>query len=132
MYLHTDATTDEFWNYWQQYFKLNLDTEIEWVVTNPPFKDCHLILEQAWQNCSVGCIFLLRSTFSEPCKKRRQWLINHSDNLRFRYDINPRPKFKQNSNSDFATLTWFVWLKNWSWRSQNIECPFQYIIDWNK
>ena len=126
-----DATTEEFWEYWRSHFYTNYpDRGISWVITNPPFNKAHQILPLAFEYCTVGVAFLLRSTYSEPCKNRADWLIEHADRLRYRIDISPRPRFRKEGGTDTATVTWFVWQKSWSWRQKGIDPPFAYITDW--
>ena len=127
-----DATKREFWDYWQSLVKTEANGDLDWVVTNPPFKSASKILPLAYEYSRVGVAFLLRSSYSEPCRNRREWLIQYSDNFRYRIDINPRPKFREEGSGDLVTCTWFVWMKNWSWREKGIECPFLFITDWNK
>ena len=131
-YCCVDATIREFWTYWRSHFdKCYPEQGLQWVVTNPPFSKAHEILPLAFEHCNVGVAFLLRSTYSEPCKNRRDWLIQNADRLRYRIDINPRPRFRAEKGSDMATVTWFVWLKDWSWKDKlNIDPPFQFITDW--
>lgn len=127
----TDATTKEFWQYWRSHFEKNYGNKgIEWVVTNPPFNQAHLILPLALEHCSFGVAFLLRSTYTEPCDNRSNWLIRNSDRHRYRFDINPRPQFRNDGKSDSASCSWLVWLKNWSWRELGMQSPFGYIKDW--
>lgn len=129
-YHPTDATTEEFWQYWRSHLQDNYPEQgLQWVVTNPPFNQAHLILPLAYEYCDRGVAFLLRSTYSEPCKNRAQWLIDHADNLRSRLDINPRPKFRLDAGTDSATVTWFVWDKHWSWAAFGVVSPFGYITD---
>ena len=127
-----DATTKEFWEWWRAHFSFYApECSLNWVVTNPPFSKAHEILPLAFDSVETGVAFLLRSTYSEPCKNRADWLIQHADNLRYRIDINPRPRFRAEGGSDLATVTWFVWLKEWSWKEQfDIDPPFQFITDW--
>ena len=126
-----DATTEEFWEYWRSHFYTNYpDCGISWVVTNPPFNKAHQILPLAFEYCSIGVAFLLRSTYSEPCKNRADWLVEHADRLRYRIDISPRPRFRKEGGTDTATVTWFVWQKSWSWEEKGIDSPFAYITDW--
>lgn len=126
-----DATKREYWDAWAANFKeYKGDRGIEWVVTNPPFNQAHLILPLAFEYCSFGVAFLLRSTYTEPCKNRRDWLIEHADNLRYRLDINPRPQFRKEKGTDSASCVWLVYLKNWSWQGIGVRSPFGYITDW--
>ena len=126
-----DATTEEFWSYWRSHFDYHYPRQgLNWVVTNPPFSTAHEILPKAFDVCNIGVAFLLRSTYSEPCKNRRDWLIEHADCMRYRIDISPRPRFRAGKGTDSTTCTWFVWQKNWSWSSLGVDSPFQFITDW--
>jgi hypothetical protein len=128
----TDATTNDFWVYWQQHFKDNYPgVGLQWVVTNPPFNKAHLILPLAFEHCDRGVAFLLRSSYTEPCKNRADWLVKYADNFRMRLDINPRPQFRQESGSDMVTVSWFVWDKHWSWNRLGAISPFGFITNWN-
>lgn len=127
----TNATTKKYWKKWQKHFNEEYpDSGLNWVVTNPPFNQAHLILPLAFEHCNHGVAFLLRSSYSEPCDNRREWLKKHADNFYCRIDINPRPQFRKEKGSDLATCTWFVWLKHWSWKTVGMRSPFRYITDW--
>lgn len=129
-----DATTQVFWEKWQSKFIRHFPPNLEWVVTNPPFNQAHLILPLALEYCSVGVAMLLRNSYSEPCRNRCDWLIDHADQQRYRLDVgSPRPKFrKDGKRSDLASVAWFVWLKDWSWQDLSIDPPFDYIVHWDK
>jgi|GEM_PF-924067 len=119
-----DATKKEFWQPW-----IN---NIDWVVCNPPFNQAHLILPQALEAASEGVAFLLRSTYSEPCLNRWEFLDRESDRQRFKIEVSPRPKFRKDTkNTDSVSVAWFVWLKRFSWRGDlGVLPPFVYSRDW--
>lgn len=105
--------------------------EWDWIVTNPPFNQATNILRNAWQNSRVGIAFLLRLSYLEPCKDRRDLLRQTSDNLRYLIPVNPRPKFRSDKKGgDNVTVAWFIWKKDFSWRGVGIESPFHFMIDW--
>ncbi len=114
---------------------------IDWVVTNPPFKQAHTILPHAFKVARIGVAFLLRLTYAEPARGRGQWLARHADQQVNLITLNPRPQFRAGEinpktgepfGTDFATVAWFVWLKGWSWKRRGIACPFQYVIGWDE
>ena len=114
---------------------------VDWVVTNPPFKQGHLILPHAYRVARVGVAFLLRLTYAEPANGRGQWLADQADQQVLQITLNPRPQFRAGEinrrtgkeyGTDFATVAWFVWLKGWSWRRRGIRCPFQYASSWDE
>lgn len=118
-----DATVPEAWSLLQRF---------DWVVTNPPFSDASLILDNAWENTNIGVAFLLRLSYLEPAKARREWLLKTEDNLRYILPVNPRPKFRlDKKGSDSATVAWFVWLKDFSWDRLGISPPIKFIVGWN-
>jgi hypothetical protein len=107
--------------------------EWEWIVTNPPFSQATDILQNAWEHSRIGMAFLLRLSYLEPCKDRRNFLRKTSDNLRYLIPVNPRPKFRSDKKGgDNVTVAWFIWKKNFSWREKGIESPFLFITDWRK
>lgn len=116
-----DATTKEYWAHYGGH---------DFVVTNPPFNQAHLILPLALEHCKIGVAFLLRATYTEPCQNRSQWLIDNSDRLRYRIEINPRPQFRSDRNTDSVSCVWLVWLKHWSWIELAMQSPFGYITNW--
>ena len=117
-----DATSHSAWN---------LLGEWDWIVTNPPFKDANLILENAWDYSKVGIAFLLRLSYLEPTESRRDFLYRTEDHLRFIIPFNPRPKFRlDRKGSDSVTVAWFIWLKDFSWESRQLESPIQFISNW--
>ena len=125
----TDATTKKYWEAWRSHFKEHYGG-LNWVVTNPPFNQAHLILPLALEYSSVGVAFLLRNTYTEPCQNRDKWLIANSDRHRYRIEINPRPQFREEKGSDSASVSWLVWQKDWSWQNLGMKSPFGYITGW--
>ena len=125
--VNRDATTQAFWNYWDQY-----GMPISWVVTNPPFSCAAEILAHAWEYAEEGCAFLLRLSFLEPTGNRAEMLKSMSDHLRYVIPVSPRPKFRRDTTgSDSVTCAWFVWDKRWSWQREiGADSPFQFVSGW--
>ncbi|MBL1176930.1 MAG: hypothetical protein FWK01_17885 [Pantanalinema sp. GBBB05] len=74
---------------------------------------------------------LLRISFLEPCRDRAEWMAKNADQLRYVIPVNPRPQFRADiKGGDSFTVAWFVWVKDWSWETQGIDCPFKFITDW--
>lgn len=100
------------------------------VITNPPFNIATKILENAL-DVADEVIMLLRLSFIEPCKDRKQLLELYKDNLIKMIVINPRPKFRTDTKySDTVTVAWFIWNKRFSWNKLGVDCPFDFITDW--
>lgn len=115
-----DATTSSYW--------ANLKPH-HWIVTNPPFNQAVPILENSLSHADKGVAMLLRITFLEPCKNRRELLHLYSDKMVKFIPINPRVKFRKDTKgSDNATVGWYVWLKAWSWKELGIKPPFAFDI----
>lgn len=121
-----DATERQFWQYW-----LELGCFIDWTVTNPPFREAERILPLAWEYSERGCAFLLRLSYLEPTAGRGKWLAETADQLRYLIPLNPRPKFRRDTQkADSVTVAWFVWEKGWSWQAKGIRCPFSFVSGW--
>lgn len=124
-----DASDEALWN------QVDEEGGIDWVVTNPPY-GLELpvqILAHAVQHARVGVAMLLRISFLEPCRDRSEWMTANADQLRYVIPVNPRPQFRADiKGGDCFTVAWFVWVKDWSWETQGIDCPFKFITDWNK
>ena len=104
---------------------------MDWVVTNPPFSHASQILPLALEHACEGVAFLLRLTYLEPCSDRADWLLQHADQMRFCLPCNPRPQFRQDTDStDSATVAWLIWLKDWSWTRLGLYPPFDFITHW--
>ena len=124
---HLDAGKINLWS------KLTYDNVFpDWVITNPPYKDAHLILPNSFDACKEGCAFLLRISYLEPTQKnnpRGEWLKTYSDHLRYFMPINPRLKFrKDTTGSDSVTVAWMVWDKTFKWSDHNLKSPFQFLM----
>jgi hypothetical protein len=114
-------------------------TQFDWTITNPPFNQALPIIENAWEYSGIGIAFLLPVTWNEPCEDRREWLLNHADNLRYILPVCPRPHFRKGEinpktgkeyGSANCTVAWYVWRKDWSWSEMGIKSPFQYLAGW--
>lgn len=122
-----DATTERFWRYWTK----GRQKRPAWMITNPPFNVATEILKNSWEHCTIGCAFLLRLSYIEPCGDRAEILKEMSDNLRLIMPVSPRPKFRADtSGSDSVTCAWFVWDKRFSWQRIGVESPFQFLTGW--
>lgn len=127
---HGDATQEA---QWQRVIEAH---SIDWVVTNPPFNQAKRILENAWKYSGVGVAFLLRLSFQEPCETKKadfrgEWLEEHADHMSHQIVFSPRPRFREDTRgSDSATVAWFVWQKDFSWKKLGLTCPFQYVRGW--
>lgn len=120
---HEDASAPLYWQ----------SQIVDWVITNPPFNQASEILPLAWARSRVGCAFLLRITYLEPTQKRRDWMIENVDHLQFILPVNPRVRFRKDSKgTDSTTVAWFVWRKDFSWEELGIDCPFSFLVNWEK
>ena len=81
-----------------------------WVITNPPFKHAHVILDLALSVATVGVIFLTRLSFSEPTKARGAFLRTHPHDQRI---VLPRHSYTGNGRSDSVTTEWLVFARDW-------------------
>ncbi|KYC42053.1 hypothetical protein WA1_18805 [Scytonema hofmannii PCC 7110] len=97
-----DATKDAFWDYWSK------ETPLDWVVTNPPFTHAAEILIKAYDRAQIGCTFLLRLSFLEPCNGRANFLAKRPPNYLI---VLPRISFTGDGRVDNCTCAWFVWIK---------------------
>jgi hypothetical protein len=93
------------------------------VISNPPYNVAPDILPLAWEHSRLGMAMLLRLTYLEPTANRAEWLQDTPlSNLII---FNPRPKFRQGSGSDSATVAWFVWRRGWK-----DETRVSFCTDW--
>ena len=100
------------------------------VITNPPFNLATEILANSLK-IADEVIMLLRLSFLEPTKNRRDVMNRYKDNLVKVVIINPRPKFREDTtNTDSVTVAWFIWNKQFSWKQLGIDCPFDFITNW--
>jgi len=119
---HRDATMRISWQSAFPMFSI--------AITNPPFDGAIEILENAWEHTSDWCIFLLRLSFAEAAKTRRDFLIRNADHLRYFVPVNPRPGFRETPGGDISTVAWFAWSKRWSWERAGYDSPFKFLVDW--
>lgn len=102
---HMDALDPQYWT-----AALGAD----WVVTNPPYSEAGLIVQQALRaSPRVGVAMLLRLTFAEACASTkfspasgRTWLSYQPWSFMITL---PRLNFT-GRGTDSATVAWFVWL----------------------
>lgn len=103
--------------------------EFDWAITNPPYETKLLI--PIWQNAFAhakkGIALLLRLNYLEPCRDRRDWLLEYKDHFAHQIIFSPRAKFRADTKSlDNLTVAWCVWTKEpvngckidyvWGWR----------------
>jgi hypothetical protein len=81
-----------------------------WVITNPPFKHAHAILDLAIATATVGVIVLTRLSFAEPTKSRGAWLVTHPHDQRITLE---RHSYNGTGKSDNVTTEWLVFVKDW-------------------
>jgi hypothetical protein len=90
-------------------------TNIDWVVTNPPFTVAIHVLEHAVRCARVGVAMLLRKTFLEPTGKRGApkpadrgpWLAAHPPTHVIGL---PRHKFRRDAaGTDSVSADWMIW-----------------------
>lgn len=114
-----DATENLYW-----------DNQLppDWVISNPPFKLATEIIEKALDKAKYGVIMLLRSSFLEPCVKRRHLLNDRITHITF---CNPRPQFRADTTgTDSSTVAFICWSPKNQLNSQNAQ--ISYLTDWNK
>ena len=111
-------------------YKYKLASTCDTVITNPPFNVANKILENSLDIVDE-VIMLLRLSFIEPCKDRRQLLNQYKDNLVKVILVSPRPKFRADTKgSDSVTVAWFIWNTKFSWNKLEIDYPFDFITNW--
>lgn len=88
------------------------DYTFDWIVTNPPFSDELLILENALDVCP-NVAFLARLSFLEPTEDRSHLLESNPPK---RIIVLPRYSFRLNDDgkrqTDNVTCCWMVWGNN--------------------
>lgn len=82
----------------------------DWVITNPPFRHAHKVLEHAYWAARVGVIVLTRLSFAEPVQGRGQWLRDHPHDQRITLE---RWSYNGTGKSDNVTTEWLVFAKDW-------------------
>lgn len=103
---------------------------IDWTITNPPYSQPTLdrIIANSLKYSSVGVAMLLRLSYLEPTKSRREILAGSGEKqLLAVYPCNPRPQFDPSKKgTDSSTVAWFVW-----GNPDLIEIPpFDFCVDW--
>jgi len=101
---HLDVTGDRAWD--------DLP-EADWIFTNPPYGDAAFkIVRNAYRHAKRGVVFLLRTTWDEPCEERAEWLFQHPITRKLTL---PRYKFRENKRGklsvEASTIAAFVWDK---------------------
>lgn len=117
IFMPRDATTDQFWNWYQGY---------DWVVTNPPFSVAHEIVPRAFESARVGIAMLLRLSYLEPAKGRGEWLESHT--LSHQIVVGPRIKFA-GKGCDTITVAWLIWRKDGTFTPSNFVNRVRFLAD---
>ncbi len=97
--MHRDATEADWW--WK-------GKGIDWVVSNPPFKQAAQIVPLAHAAATVGVAMLLRLSYLEPCADRADFLSQYPPTTLI---VLPRISFTGNGKTDSVTCAWMVWSK---------------------
>ncbi|WP_299491213.1 hypothetical protein [Acaryochloris sp. IP29b_bin.137] len=117
-----DATDPQYWAE---------APKVDWVVTNPPFNVAEKILPLAYEHADRGVAFLLRLSYLEPCNGRKEWLKQHSDQMKRVIVVSPRIRFRSDTKgSDSVTCAWLIWDKQFSWGDRGLHCPYGFLSDW--
>lgn len=87
---------------------LKEEKEWDWIISNPPFNQAHEILPKCFEKSRKGMIMLLRISYLEPCKNRRDWLRENKPCLLL---FTKRVSFT-GKGSDSATTAWIGWSKD--------------------
>jgi hypothetical protein len=115
--LQYDATTREYWD--------SLEFKPDWTISNPPFNRATDITRLALEYSKKGVIMLLRSSYLEPCRDRRDVLEAGLSRMTI---VNPRPKFRADTKgSDSCTVAFFTWEKGYTG-----DPVIGYLKDWHK
>lgn len=80
----------------------------QWVVSNPPFNQAHLIIPHAYEHATEGVAMLLRLSWLEPCENRAAWLEAHP---LYSMHVLPRFSFDGSGQTDSVTCAWMIWRK---------------------
>jgi hypothetical protein len=114
-----DATENLYWDCQRQ---------PDWVFSNPPFNLATEIIEKALNKARCGVIMLLRSSFLEPCPKRRHLLGDQITHITY---CNPRPRFRADTtNTDSVTTAFICWSTIPPRNIRNTQVSF--LTDWHQ
>jgi hypothetical protein len=114
-----DATENLYWD---------CQPQPDWVFSNPPYIVATEIIDHALKKAKSGVIMLLRSSFLEPCKKRRHLLNKQITHITF---CNPRPKFRADTKgTDSSTVAFICWQPKNQEVPQNVQ--ISYLTDWHQ
>lgn len=80
--------------------------DVDWVVSNLPFNQAIRILPHAVRHARRGVAVVLRLTFLEPTKDRREWLSQNPLSCQI---VLPRYSFTGDGRTDSVTCAWMVW-----------------------
>src|ERR1700677_3988131 len=86
----------------------DLEGNADWIVTNPPFNCAIEILSSIWSKSSSSIAMLLRLSFLEPTKDRKEFLQTNPPDLLI---VLPRISFTGDGKTDSCTTAWFVWYR---------------------
>lgn len=121
-----DATDPIFWTD-NLKFELQNDRP-DWVITNPPFSQAHLIIPRAFEAANVGIAMLLPTSWLQPAKGRGEWLATHESHISNLIIFGePRPSFTGNGQTAMCTVAWVVWKKE-----LQLGCQIHFARNWNK
>jgi hypothetical protein len=120
-----DVTDEDYWEF------LDQTRGVDWFITNPPYTLATTILRLALKYARRGVILLLRSSYIEPCKDRRDVLLTLDETT----IVNPRPRFRSDTKgSDSSTVGFFVWRDVEERKRQvfHFDPTIKYLVDWHK
>jgi hypothetical protein len=99
---HMDATQEDTWT------AIGLDHDLDWIVTNPPFKKAFSVLQNAMK-LTDNVAILVRLSFLEPTRDRQEFL---SANPPTDMIVLPRYSFTNDGKTDSVTCCWLAWRKS--------------------
>lgn len=111
-----DATKEESW--------AKMPPLIDWVVTNPPYKDGFDIVNRALNKAKKGVAMALRETWLGSSEERLIWLQQNKPT-----DVISMPRFNfvrdkhRKWNSDSTAVWWIVW----QWNLWGQKTNFQFV-----
>lgn len=120
-----DTTQDQFWE--TLGFQLQGDRP-DWVITNPPFSNAHLIIPHAFNAAKTGIAMLLPTSWLQPAKGRGEWLSAHEEHISHLIIFGePRPSFTDDRRTAMCTVAWIVWKKE-----KQRGCQIHFARKWNQ
>lgn len=90
------------------------ETEVDWTITNPPFKLAQQFIETAIDNSRVGVAVILRSAFLEGVGRYEELFKNNPPNLILQHcERVPMVKGRYDPKVGSATsYCWLIWIKD--------------------